>query len=53
MIDPAVTPLGQFTVANALPSGETFVIPSGHYTVPESAAAKEQLDTRIVGFLDE
>jgi len=53
LYDPAVTPPGQFAVANALPKGETFPMPAGHFEVPELGNAQKKLDTRILDFFHE
>jgi cephalosporin-C deacetylase len=53
VFDPAVTPEGQFAVANALANAEIFVQPSGHYIVPGLEEVQARLLERVFVFLGE
>jgi cephalosporin-C deacetylase len=50
LFDPAVTPPGQFAVANALPNAELFIMTAGHFEYPDLEIEAERLRGRMLEF---
>lgn len=53
LYDPAVTPPGQWAVANAIPDKELFVLPAGHFDYPDATAVSQRLRNRLFDFFDQ
>ncbi len=48
--DPAVAPPCQFSIANALPNHENFILDAGHFEYPHEAEQKAALSRRVERF---